>query len=411
MSGFKKTSPPPIAKKAEDVLASMEGRPVFTSPKVEAAPTALPSSLPLLSIAEKLVSPDEAEAIVERLIGYSETFDSRLVNPERVGDLASHETFFHPAIIRAAARRGVTFYFGADKLAHRFTLTQEARQELAKATPTVEADGAAFYWTPPWFDDLKQFIEGNQSVLLIGPAGCGKSEATERVFAARDQLLDIVSCTGSMTADDLEGRTDLVGGETVFTLATPAIALRDGHGLLLDEADVAPPEACYALYRALDRKDMRITRMGEKGVIPRHPDFRAVGTQNTTGRGDDRGLHHGRAYQDEAFLDRWDQAIKVGYPAPENEILILRKRVGVSAPVAQKIVDVAEALRTALKSDDTMFECSLRRTQAVARNLAVGMTPERAWSFSVGNRVSDEDEGKLKEVLQRIYGDRLKKPS
>jgi len=405
VAGPKKT-PPSIA---EGVLEEMEGRtPVFTHARVEAGPKAAPATLPLLTIAEKVVSPDEAEAIVEKLLGYSDNFDILLVNPENIGGLAQHETLFHPAIIRAAARRGAAFYFAADKRVHRSTLSRDEQKDLSRVSPAVEADGAPFYWTPPWFADLKAFIDANMTALLIGPAGCGKSEATERVFKQRAQPLDIVSCTPAMTADDLEGRTDLVAGETVFTLAAPAIAVRDGHGLLLDEADAAPAEACYSLYRCLDGKDMRITRMGEKGVIPRHANFRAVGTQNTQGRGDDRGLHHGRSYQDEAFLDRWDQAIQVSYPEPENEIVILRKRVGVSAASAQKVVEVATALRKALAEDDTMFVCSIRRTLAVAKNLGLGMTPERAWGFAIGNRLTAEDQSKVKEVLQRIYGDRLK---
>jgi len=51
-----------------------------------------------------------------------------------------------------------------------------------------------------------------------------------------------------------------------------------------------------------------------------------------------------------------------------------------------------------------MFTCTLRRTLAVARNLARGHTPRRAWEFAVLNRAIPEDAAKMPETLNRIYG-------
>lgn len=270
----------------------------------------------------------------------------------------------------------------------------------------VEPD---FYLQPEWFDRLVYFIERGDAVLLIGPAGAGKSTAVEKAFAGRGQPLEIVSVHPRLTASDFEGATELVVEDrqqiTKFTLAAPAIAVRDGHGLLLDEADAGSPEAMFALYRAIDGKDMRIIRKTDDSVVPRNPAFRCVATQNTQGRGDDRGLYHGRGEQDEAFLDRWDQYIQVTYPKKEEEVLILRKRTGISGPQAEKLVDAARALRAAQRQDEVMLTMTVRRTLAVASNLAAGMSPALAWRYAVLNRATPEDQDNMKELLRhRIYG-------
>lgn len=408
---WKPPAPPAIVKTAEAVLAGLE-RPsgTFVAPGVVVDGATPSTPFQLLSTVGKMLDPAEADTILDTLLTLDEAVDPTVVNPKMYGGLTGPEIVLNPAFVRAAARRGAVYYFGSDRKIHRYTLSQEERRDLKGLTMPGGKDAVdpAFFWTPPWLTDLAAFVDRDDPTVLIGPAGCGKTEAVEQVFKARNQKLMIVSCTPSMTADDMEGKTDLVGGETKFSLASPAIACKEGHGLLLDEADACPAETLYSLYRILTKKDMHILRLGGDGVIKRHPEFRAISTQNTRGHGDDRGLHHGRAYQDAAFLDRIDQRIAVDYPEAENEVMILRRRTGISAAAAESIVNAAKALRTALAQDETMFVCSIRRTLAVARNIRSGMTPERAWQFAVVNGVEIEDGAKIREVLQRIYGTRLR---
>ena len=239
---------------------------------------------------------------------------------------------------------------------------------------------------------------------MIGKPGVGKTEAVERLFTKRNQHLEIISCTPTMTNDDFEGAIDLRDGNTVFTLSACAEAVKNGHGLLLDEIDAATAEASYSLYRILDGKDMRIARKGYKGKLSAHKNFRAVGTQNTEGRGDDRGIHHGRAFQDEAFLDRWSNYIRVDYLPPDIESLVLSKRTGISKKKAMMIVKVATELRRALSNDRIMLCASMRRTLAVAANIAAGFTPENAWRYAVQNRATSSDQQDIDDFVNRIYG-------
>lgn len=344
-------------------------------------------------LVSKLMSEDKATIPAEDAVSILSVLD--------LGGLISH-----PYFIRASARRGVAFYISSDGAVNRQRYTGVAVSSSPVIEGTIDPD---YFIEPEWFPYLAQFVERGMPVLLIGPSGSGKTAGVERLFSLREQTLQIVSCTPAMLADDFEGKIDLRGGETIFTPSACAIAVRDGHGLLLDEVDAAPAEACYSLYRALSGKDMRIARQGFEGVIPPHKAFRAVGTQNTEGRGDDRGIHHGRAFQDEAFLDRWQNYIRVDYPPFDTEVLILCKRTGVPKAQAKQIVQVGTELRRAFAADRIMMCMTMRRSLSVAANIAAGLTPETAWRFAVANRATSEDQQTIEDFVNRVYGSTAKK--
>jgi MoxR-like ATPase len=317
----------------------------------------------------------------------------------------------HPSFIRGAARRGTIFYVDSKGKFRCQTI-----KGAVKVGPSVVIDESIidvnFYLKPIWYENLLKFVNAGLRVLLIGPAGTGKSEGVQRVFLERSQELLIVSCNPSMTADDFEGRTDLREGPTgatvtEFTPAAPTIALERGYGLLLDEADAVAPEACYALYRILDGRSMHILRKGYESRIEAHENFRAVGTQNTEGRGDGQGLFHGRAYQDEAMLDRWNCYIRVTYPEQDQEALILRKHTGIEKGSIKSVVESATLMRKALEAEKLMMSVSLRRTKSVCANLGAGMSPLDSWNYAVLNRATAEDRVSLQDILKRVYGSKL----
>jgi hypothetical protein len=358
--------------------------------------------------AETVMDPTYCDDLVERIL----TSGKEILGQEEamqllsVADVAALAV--HPFFIRAAARRGYSFYLSSDGQLHRQT-----HEGVSPAPTQPYFEGALepdFYVEQPWFGTLERFIQNKKRVLLLGPAGSGKSEAVERVFKKRRQTLQIISCTPAMSADDFEGKIDIRAGETVFTPSPCAIAVRDGDGLLLDEVDAAPAEACFSLYRVLDGKDMRIARQGYEGVIPLHKNFLAIGTQNTEGRGDDKGIHHGRAHQDAAFIDRWPNYIRVDYPEAEIEALILTKRTGVSKKQAEKVIKTAAEIRRATAADRIMFVMTMRRTLAVAANLSAGFSPENAWRFAVQNIATPEDSQAIEDFVNRTYGTTAKRP-
>lgn len=369
------------------------------------------SSLGMLqSLASTELSSDAAERLADQMAGLTTPFSVADASAfSGLNGLSPHVLLATPAFIESCAARGVVYFLGADGLVHRVLAGAAEPQTVEPATASISDEVDADYWLePPWFQEFEQLIDEGASVLLIGPAGSGKTKAVKCAFARRKHPLHVVQCSPRTRADDLEGKDELVIEDGVqvtrFTPASPAIACRDGHGLLLDEADAAPAAAMYSIYSLLNGEDMHILRAGLESEIQRHPSFRIVGTQNTEGRGDDRGIHHGRAHQDEAFLDRWDGVIRVGYLHPDQEIVVLRMRTGISSAQAEKVVSAAQALRAAFHHDEIMFTASMRRTLSVAKGLARGKTPEQAWKFAVLNRATPADQEAVLGVLQRVYG-------
>jgi nitric oxide reductase NorQ protein len=414
-------TPPSRKVSAADVIKKLEGVGAVTTapdPPPQPSESALPPPPTakfgeiLITVAKVRLSPADADEIVEDALEQSDGFSASKLNQLGIAGLSPSQTIVHPAFIQAAAKRCVAFYLDDRGKVHYAKVESDDRPKLGHAEIDKDSIDPDFYWSPPWAEHLKEFVNRGAPVLLLGGAGCGKTETTERVFAERGQKLLIVNCTPKTTADDLEGTIDLVIEDghqvTSFTPAAPAVASENGWGLLLDEADAAQAEAMYSVYRLLDGKPMHILRKGADCVVERNENFRVVGTQNTEGRGDDRNMFHGRAYQDEAFLDRWGNAIRVDYPAADIETLILRKRTGISSSQAKRLVESAHALRNALVQDEIMFCCSVRRTIQVASNLAAGFTPELAWEFAVINKATPDDGSKVREALGRIYGSKLK---
>lgn len=322
--------------------------------------------------------------------------------PEEYGDIAVMVT--SPVFIREAGKHGRIYYVGPQGYL-RLHVVRDApiRHEMQTGTEEVDPN---YFMFPPWYDDFDHFVSRGDAVLLIGPSGCGKTETCERFFGNLGVPLQIVDCNPSMCADDLEGKIELVtneqgGTETKFRLAAPALAVKEGHGLLLNEADTLQAEAAFSLYSLLNRKPLNILREAQ---IPMHNLFRVVGTQNTEGRGDTAGLFHGRALQDESFLDRWDQYILVDYPTVGEEAKILKITTGIPEAAAIKIAEVAVTLRNACREGVIMLSCGLRRTKMVARNIVAGFDYFKAWEYAFLNRATPDNRKSIEETLQRHYG-------
>lgn len=424
---------------AFDVPTSLPGK-LMDFPELKAAmgagPVAPPGTVaPLALLPDGSLKLDTVALTVTRVVSEADLTRIALLLDQTDGDTilrttidcfdppaefdSVSEVLLHPSFVQHTIQHyDCAYLLEGDGTIRRILVEPSKEAESApRATVTEIVDGKEaadpdFYLKPDWYDTLATLIERGSTVLLIGPAGSGKTQAVEQIFKERDQRLEIVSCTPRTTANDLEGATDLIYEEgqqiTRFTLASPALASERGYGLLLDEADAAPSEAMYSMYRLLDGKPMHIVRKGYDGEISLHPNFRVIGTQNTEGRGDDRGLYHGRSYQDEAFLDRWNAVIRVDYPSKEHEILILRKRTAISGAKAEMIVDVATALRNSQQADEIMFTCTMRRTLAVAENIADGFSPADAWALAAVNRATTEDRAKIPEILNRVYGSKLR---
>lgn len=140
-----------------------------------------------------------------------------------------------------------------------------------------------------------RYVAAGLNVMLVGPAGSGKTTLARQVAEALD--LPFRFSGAILTKYELLGYMD-ASGRYVRT------AFRDAyeHGgiFLWDEIDASSPEALVAFNAGLENGHMDFP----DGPVTRHQTFRAIGAANTYGRGADR-QYVGRNQLDAATLDRF----------------------------------------------------------------------------------------------------------
>lgn len=168
------------------------------------------------------------------------------------------------------------------------------------------------------FPLLAAAVAARVNVMLVGPAGSGKTTAAAK---AAETLGIPFYGTGAINSEyKLTGFID-AQGRIVSTAFRKAFEF--GGLFLFDEIDASLPSALLAFNAALANDWMDFP----DGCIQRHPDFRVVAGANTFGTGADR-QYVGRNQLDAASLDRYavidwgyDEALEasiVGAPAPNN---------------------------------------------------------------------------------------------
>ena len=165
---------------------------------------------------------------------------------------------------------------------------------------------------------LMAAVNAGVNVMLVGPAGSGKTTAAQNVAQALGLPFYFTGAVDSpyklMGFIDAQGRTV----RTAFREA-----YEHGGVFLFDEMDASLPGAVLAFNAALANGHADFP----DGIVKRHSDFRAVAACNTFGRGADR-QYVGRLQLDAASLDRfavmtWDydpalESAMIGLPRPSD---------------------------------------------------------------------------------------------
>ena len=189
-------------------------------------------------------------------------------------------------------------------LANQAELIEEA---VAKAVRKVEisvadAPAVAIDTAHKALERVLRYAANRKAVILVGPAGSGKTTLAEQVaealklpFYMSGKCVDEVKITGYMD-----------GGGTYRTTAFRK-AYEEGGLFLFDEIDGWSPDALVAVNAPLAGK------WGDfpDGMVKRHPDFVPIAAANTYGRGADR-QYVGREQLDAATLDRFG-VIEIDY--------------------------------------------------------------------------------------------------
>ncbi len=176
---------------------------------------------------------------------------------------------------------------------------------------------------PPQFDDVKDLAECRMNVLLVGPAGCGKSHLAELIAKTLGLGFGSVSCTAGMSEAHLLGRSmpNLANGDEKFHGTDFLDCYENGGVYLFDELDAADPNLLLCVNTALANGYCNVPTRSKKARAKKHTDFVCIATANTFGRGATR-VYSGRNQLDEATLDRFRMGIvEMDYDAAVEKAL------------------------------------------------------------------------------------------
>lgn len=225
------------------------------------------------------------------------------------------------------------------------------------------------------FPLLLQTLAVGLNVLLVGPAGTGKTTAARKAAEALGLSFSCLSVGPQTSKSDLLGFIDAGGTyrESLFVQA-----YRDGGVFLLDEIDAGNAGVLTVLNAAL-AGDVMAT---PAGMVQRSPRFLTVAGANTYGQGASR-QYVGRNQLDAATLDRfavldWPvdeglEAALVGLPAPAPVLDLAR---GGTMDAAGWLARV-RTVRAAVEKQQVRAVVSPRATQAGVALLAAGVG--RTW--------------------------------
>ena len=258
-------------------------------------------------------------------------------------------------------------------------------------------------------DDWRQIclsLSLARTTLIMGPAGCGKTESVKHCAAAFGRPLEVFNF-GAMS----EPRTSLIGVTeyavekgTYFVMSRFIRALTTpGMCILLDEVNRCPPEAYNMLIPVLDgqrslsideRPDMPVIRVADNVCI-----FASANIGNE---------YHGTEALDKAIKDRFATVISLTFPPLDAEVAILTTRVtGLSQSAAKTLCQFANHQRELWREGDFAELISTRALLSAAAQIPHGISLKEALKYSVVNSFSAEggersDRTKLQQLLQKL---------
>lgn len=159
---------------------------------------------------------------------------------------------------------------------------------------------------------LAAMISGGH-VLIEDVPGVGKTTLASTIARAAGLSFKRAQFTPDVMASDITGFN-------IYNRKTESFEFREGlvntNILLADEINRASPKTQSSLLEAME--EAQVTVDGTTYDIP--DPFMVIATQNPAG-------FVGTYPIPEAQLDRFSLRIKMGYPTPDEEILILKKRI------------------------------------------------------------------------------------
>jgi len=159
---------------------------------------------------------------------------------------------------------------------------------------------------PAEFERIVQLASQRVPVMMVGPAGCGKTFLGEKVADALDLDFYDQSCSEGVSESIFTGwLLPVAKGGTFEYVPSPFIECYEYGGVfLLDEIDAADPNLLTFLNKAIANESFMLPQRFDEPLVQKHPDFTVLAAANTFGKGADTE-YVGRNALDAATLDRF----------------------------------------------------------------------------------------------------------
>lgn len=237
---------------------------------------------------------------------------------------------------------------------------------------------------------LETCIALNESALLIGETGTGKTTLVNELAKQKGKVLHRVSVNGSMGVDEILGKWLAKDGSTYWIDGILTAAVRKGEWVIFDEMNALLPEMGFALHSLLD--DAKTITLAEKDgeLIPAHPEFRFFGSMNPSDE------YAGTKEVNMALMSRFGGVFYIEVFPTHHELQVLTRN-GVEEGHATKLVNLANQLRQMREKGDLFTFISTRDIIQAGKLATSGLNLALAVEFAVMNKMTKDEKDELKK--------------
>lgn len=159
---------------------------------------------------------------------------------------------------------------------------------------------------PDEFEKLLQLASQRIPIMLVGPAGCGKTYLAAKLAEALNLEYSDQSCSEGMSESVFNGLLLPVGKNGAFQhVSSPFMDRYETGGvMLLDEIDAGDANLFTYINKAIANDSYTVAQRFNKPTVKKSGDFVLIAAANTFGHGSD-AMYCGRNQLDAATLDRF----------------------------------------------------------------------------------------------------------
>lgn len=251
-------------------------------------------------------------------------------------------------------------------------------KNIKKSCPNPGIE-SGFYIEDSKWNFLVRNIKRHKNTMLTGPTGTGKTDVIIRICKALDipcRIYDMGAMMDPLT--DLLGSHRLENGSSKFDYSKFVKDIQEPGVILLDELSRAPVMTNNILFPCLDDRRVLPVEIADSNgprEIPVHPEVTFIATANI-------GSEYSGTNSLDIALENRFMTIQVDYLPKSIETQVLNIRTGVDSNTAEKIVNVANAIRERYLDNSISKTISTRETLNCAEMIIDGFSLIDAINYS-----------------------------